>query len=372
MNFFRLINKVSPTFVVFIISLIFLMANLSAQQWDPLSFVLIGGKFDPSVYNQSYGYDGQFYYQIAKDPINGWRFVDVPAYRYQRILYPILARIFSFGNEFILPWMMILINWSSIILGCWLLEKMLIKNRFSVWYALSYGLFAGLWLSLRLDLTEPPAYLFVIAAIFAIQKDKKWLGSILFALASLTREVAIVFGVSYFFYFVRQFKIHFSIKWALVIFLPFLTWQALLFHWFGDIAIKSGGAFSTPIEFLPYRGWWGFAFINLPNFFLMSVFVFPTAILPSAVSLYISLREFIHRSISPATWMLLLNSILIIILPRSVMLDPLGMIRTLIGLVLAVLIYGIEKRSYRALNFSLLWIFLFIFVLNNGFLPNYP
>lgn len=70
--------------------------------------------------------------------------------------------------------------------------------------------------------------------------------------------------------------------------------------------------------------------------------------------------------------MLSLNSVLIAILPQSILLDPLGLIRTLIGLVTAVLVFGIEKRSFRILNFSLLWIFLFIFVINNGFLPDYP
>lgn len=56
----RLSYAIGPTLITFIISTIFLTYHLSSHSWNPLSFVLIGGKFDPKVNNQSYGYDGQF------------------------------------------------------------------------------------------------------------------------------------------------------------------------------------------------------------------------------------------------------------------------------------------------------------------------
>lgn len=368
----RFINTIGPTFVVFVFSSFFLIYHLSSHNWDPFSFVLIGGKFDPKINNQSYGYDGQFSYQIAKDPVNGWRYLDVPAYRYQRILYPILARSLSLGNQVLLPWMLILINYFSIIFATLLLEKILKINNLTRWYALSYGFFAGLWLSLRLDLTEPLAFLFVIVAIVAIQKEKILLGSLFLILASLTREVTIIFTISFLLSSLFQQNQTNRSKWFIVALLPFIIWQALLFGLFGEFAIRSGGAFATSIEILPYRGWWGFALKNLSAFFLMSLFVFPTAIVPSVVCLWTSIKELLRRNTTPGTWMLFFNSALIAILPQSILLDPLGLIRTLIGLIVAILVFGLEKRSFRVLNFSLLWLFLFIFVINGGFLPDYP
>ncbi|WP_416181020.1 AZOBR_p60025 family cell surface glycopolymer formation protein [Bellilinea sp.] len=368
----RLIRTIGPTLIVLVTSTIYLTFHLSSHNWDPFSFVLIGGKFDPQVNNQSYGYDGQFSYQIAKDPVNGWRYLDVPAYRYQRIFYPMLARALSLGNEVLLPWMLILINWFSLIFATLLLEKILKLNNISRWYALSYGFFAGLWLSLRLDLTEPLAFLFVIVAVFTIQKEKIWLGSLFLILASLTREVTIIFTISFLLSSLFQKNCTNRTKWLIVVLLPFLIWQALLFERFGEFAIRSGGAFATSTEILPYRGWWGFAFKNLSAFFLMSLFVFPTAIVPSFVCLWTSIKELLRRNTTPGSWMLFFNAVLITILPQSILLDPLGLIRTLIGLVVAILVFGIEKQSFRVLNFSLLWLFLFIFVINGGFLPDYP
>ena len=106
----RIRLALSPWMIVLFVAGIYLINALSSRQWDPMAFVLVGGQFDNRVQNNSLGYDGQFVYQIGRDPLNGWRYVDVPAYRYQRILYPILARVLSLGNSTVLPWTLILIN----------------------------------------------------------------------------------------------------------------------------------------------------------------------------------------------------------------------------------------------------------------------
>ncbi|HEY7155859.1 MAG TPA: hypothetical protein VH575_17990, partial [Gemmataceae bacterium] len=57
------------------------------------------------------GYDGQFYYSLARAP---WgrhgRDIDVPAVRQARILYPALSWLLSAGDPFRLFWVMPLIN----------------------------------------------------------------------------------------------------------------------------------------------------------------------------------------------------------------------------------------------------------------------
>jgi hypothetical protein len=52
-------------------------------------------------FNQSYGWDGQFYHEIAHDPFLAediWKYVDNPRLRYRRILVPGLAYVLAWGN----------------------------------------------------------------------------------------------------------------------------------------------------------------------------------------------------------------------------------------------------------------------------------
>src|SRR4051812_40184986 len=45
------------------------------------------------------GYDGQFTYYIARDLLDAKPNLDVPAYRFQRILHPLMVRLLSLGQE---------------------------------------------------------------------------------------------------------------------------------------------------------------------------------------------------------------------------------------------------------------------------------
>ena len=58
---------------------------------DPLDLVQIGTMFSEGKQNGTEGYDGQFVYYIARNlnPHQVKDYLDVPAYRYQRILLPL-------------------------------------------------------------------------------------------------------------------------------------------------------------------------------------------------------------------------------------------------------------------------------------------
>ncbi len=77
-------------------------------EWNMTGFITIGDHFVPAelrpddavIFEGTMGYDGQFYYMIAHDPFiikAIHRHLDIPAYRYQRIMYPWLVHIFSLG-----------------------------------------------------------------------------------------------------------------------------------------------------------------------------------------------------------------------------------------------------------------------------------
>ena len=87
-----------PWTVTLVVGLLYVSWILSLGAGDPLTFVEIGTRFSERDPAGTEGYDGQFFYYIAVDPAGARPKIDVPAYRYQRILYPLLVRWLSLGQ----------------------------------------------------------------------------------------------------------------------------------------------------------------------------------------------------------------------------------------------------------------------------------
>lgn len=365
----RLAVRVRPWQIVALCALVYVLVTLARFGWDPMAFVLVGGHFDPRAPGGSLGYDGQFAYQIARDPWAGWRYVDVPAYRYQRILYPLLARVLSLGSASLVPWLLILINLAALPGGTALTEAFLVAHGTGRWYALTYGLYVGLLMPVRLDLTEPLAFLLVQAGVLAFSRDRTWLSAVWFALAALTRETTLLFALAYGLSLLFTGRRGRALGWGGMVVAPFLAWQVALRVWLGSWGVGSGGALSTPFECVPFRGWWIVATANPAAFVVMSLLVVPMALLPAVVSLVAALRDLVRGSRGPAVWALLTNALVFPFLPTSNVLDPLGLSRTTAGLVTAVVNYGGQQRARRALNYSLLWIITAVFLFKDSFLP---
>ncbi|MEX2261449.1 MAG: hypothetical protein WD696_05835 [Bryobacteraceae bacterium] len=95
----------------------------------------IGSKFsrspelasaNPHVFQNSYGYDGQFYLYIAQDPFFTKGFassVDVPRLRYRRILIPFAAWALGLGNQTRIVYAYILVVLAFLFLGAWWLAR---------------------------------------------------------------------------------------------------------------------------------------------------------------------------------------------------------------------------------------------------------
>jgi hypothetical protein len=80
-------NQGTPTLLVVTVCLIYVLGVLISAAGNPLAFALLGTRFSEGDPQGSEGYDGQFAYQIALRPLDAASYLDVPAYRYQRILY---------------------------------------------------------------------------------------------------------------------------------------------------------------------------------------------------------------------------------------------------------------------------------------------
>jgi hypothetical protein len=147
--------------------------------------------------HKGFGWDGQFYYFIAVDPVNARYFVDDPSYRYKHILFPLLARLFALGRASVIPYTMVLINLLAVSGGTLALAAWLRRNAISPWLALIYGLYPALFLSVRLDYTEPLSYGLMALAVYlySFGGRRQVLGSsVCFALSALARDKAIAFA----------------------------------------------------------------------------------------------------------------------------------------------------------------------------------
>lgn len=363
-----LFSSVRPIHICAVFAALYLLAILSAHQWNPMAFVRIGGHFDPRVGGEEMGYDGQFAYQIAREPLEGWRYCDVPAYRYQRIFYPLVVRMLTFGQEGVIPWMMVTVNLIAYLAAVWLLEKLLAAYRQSAWYALAYGLFIGVLMSIRLDLNEPLAYALVLAGIWDWIRENKGRGVLFFALAILTKEITVIFLSAFtlaeFFHNKKGAVIHLLTGIA-----PFVVWRLALIYFFQDPEFHSGGAMASSFEWIPYFGWWKTALYAPQYFFTISLLIVPLVILPSFTGLWISIRDLIHGKVDESTLTLLATCGVIPLLPTSNLIDPLGISRTLIAVVIAFLFYGAKQDNKHVLRDCLLFCITAVFIWQDSFLP---
>src|SRR5690606_17717407 len=200
--------------------------------------------------NGSEGYDGQFFYAIARyaDPQEAAQYLDVPAYRYQRILLPLLARGLSFGSASLTAWMLPLVGLVAHLMGVQLLGQLLQRWGQSRWYALGYGLLLGCLLSIRLALPETLAFALVIAAVWCEQTGRSRWAWLLLSLAVFAKETALLFvaaqGLSYL--FARRWRDAAGL--ARVVGLPLLAFRLWLLGQFGSLGFGLGGANATGLE----------------------------------------------------------------------------------------------------------------------------
>ncbi len=302
------------------------------------------------------GYDGQFTYYIALDPANASPHLDVPAYRYQRILHPILARLLALGQEPLIPWTIVAINLVMLAAGTVAFEQLLTAERTSRWYALTYGLFGGVFFAVRVSTSEPLAYGLVLLAIVAAQRNHLTWQAVLLALATLAKETTLLFTAGYLLYYLLERRWRDLARLAVIGVIPFAVWQMFLLVWLGQLGIGSGGAMATPFELIPFMGIWRTADYGLAVFVAFGLLLIPAAVLPTLWALWRGLRDLVRHRWHPYVFIMLANAAIMPFVPFSTYREPLGIARFLVGLVIGVALYAALRRARRALVYSTLWI----------------
>jgi hypothetical protein len=316
------------------------------------------------------GYDGQFTYFIATDPspaavitqVQTIR-ADVPAYRYQRILLPLLARLLGLGQPTLIVWAIPLINLIAQCMGVALVEVLLVELGISRWYAMVYGLFPGLAVAVQIDLTEPLAYMLVALGYYLHWRDRPWLSALCFGLSLFAKETTLLFLAAQLAYslFARDWRRVLAL--GLLAGLPFVVWQVVLKLIFGSFGLGSGGYLGTPFEIIPFNGIWQI----LPAKGLVVLVVFllflgPWVMFPSIWGIIASVRQLWLRNWHPYVWALAANAAIIPFTPFSTFREPVAMLRFCVGLMLATLLFAGLLKITRALNYSWFWLAMLVFL----------
>lgn len=354
-----------PALVSLVLLVLLAATQVILQGGDPLGLARLGTRYNLGDPNGSEGYDGQFVYYIAQtpDPELARPKLDVPAYRYQRILLPLLARALSLGNSSWLAWSLVALGVLSQAAGVWAVARLMESWASNRWYALVYGLFAGFTLSVSVFLPEPLAYSLVAWGLYAHLRDKPLLSAALLGLALFAKETVIFFPLAVLAEHLWRRRWREAALLAGVTFLPFALFQLWLWRVFGQPGIGSGGAMATSFELIPF---WGLLQIGRYSLFylLMMLVVFaPAVILPVVWGLWSSIQRLLKGEGNFVVFALLANAAILPFLPFSTYRETGGLIRFCCGLALAVELFSACYRRQRAMNYSIFWIVLNVFLL---------
>jgi len=166
-------------------------------------FILVGRHFaTPAQLPHSmpvaptYGYDGQFFYRLALNPLNfrptAYGITMDHSYRYMRIGYPALTWLVSLGQHFLVPVMLVAVNVAAIgALGYLGALFAVDGGRHALAGLLLPGYF-GLITSLSRDTAEPLAAALLLAGLLAIRARRPVLAAALLVYGALTRETVMV------------------------------------------------------------------------------------------------------------------------------------------------------------------------------------
>jgi hypothetical protein len=368
--------------VVLAFCLVYLSVILALNDGDVKAFVTIGSCYSSCNFHVDQGcpagtkngYDGQYAYYIARDPKGSIGCMDVPAYRYQRILLPMLGRVLSFGVEALIPVVFVVVNLIALVGSTAVVEYLLADQGASRWCALAYGLFFGSVVGVRLSTVEPLAYGLAILAIGLSRRtpERTWLIALVSLAAMLAKETTGLFVAGFVLWYGTHRRWRDAALITLVVGAPFALWQIYLYKWIGAFGAGPGGGGKSSFEIIPYNGMWRIytETKSLAVFLLLGGLFIPSVVIPSAWGVWTTLRElWKERHRLPEThlytWLHLANAGIIVFVPFSTYREFLGIFRFTTGMVITHLLYtALRFPGRRPLIYSTLWIVLLLFVVS--------
>ncbi|MDA8263526.1 MAG: hypothetical protein M0Z47_11930 [Actinomycetota bacterium] len=202
------------------VNLVYLIARLAvAAHGDIGALVVAGSNFVtgsqvpvhlPVVAGS--GYDGQFYFRIAMAPFNfAPHALGVTldgAFRLQRIGYPLVAWLLSFGSAHLLLYVLPLVNLAALAGLGWILARFAVASGKHPFFGLLTALYPGYAFSLGRDLTEPLAAFTLVLGLYLLERRRYLFSALSLSATVLTREtgtlVVMAIGISWLYGWLRQ------------------------------------------------------------------------------------------------------------------------------------------------------------------------
>jgi len=362
------LNPLWPALLALAVGAAYALYRMAPAGFDPLALAEIGPRFSELHAGAEPGYDGQFTYYIAldPDPAQVAPHLDVPAYRYQRILLPVLGRVLSLGQPGVIPWMLLAINLAALFAGTWLLGALLAARGSKPIHALIYGLWVGVIAAVGLDLHEPLAYGLIILAFFLYDRERLLPAALAASLALFAKETTLLFWLAL---LAAEPGRGWNRARTGLVFggLLFLAWQGWLWMTFGAPGIGSGGDMATGFELVPYMGLWRIGQHGWRALLLFAVILVPTIVLPSLWGVVAAVRRVLRtRAAGRESLALGLNALVVAFAPFSTFREPLGIVRLADGMVLATVLFCSRSRDNRVLNYAMFWIALLFLLVQQG------
>jgi hypothetical protein len=254
--------------VAVVAGILFVALRLHSYDWNPTGFVHAGGRFvDPAaaphgliVRAGEVGFDGAGYYRLALNPFTSSANehgieLDLPAFRQQRIMYPLIAWAASFGGRpGAVPWALIAVNVAALfavaVLGAMLARAL---GR-SAWWGLALAAYPGFAVALGLDTAEIVAASFALGGAWMLVRSKPGWATACLVAAMLTRETTLLFALGV------------GVAWAIergagrkttypatVFAIPisgYVIWQALLWARWGELPLARGSGLDISVPLL--------------------------------------------------------------------------------------------------------------------------
>ncbi len=331
--------RINPVLITALTTLffaaVFILLILSNHAWDPRALILERPPTAEPGQRWGIGYDAQFYYKIAVDPTGAFKEMDLPAHRYLRIVFPMLARLFSLGNPEYVPVAMIGINLSAVFLGVYALGALAKRREASPTIAVFWVVSFGYLLALRLDMLEPLATGLAITGWWQHEKGNKKLAIALFIFAGLTKEIGLVIPLALGSWTLinRQWRETF-IVWG-GSFAPYFLWQQVLLKW----EISAGVQVVNPnhLTLVPFSGF--AANEDFSSRVLMIIWVIFPFVLVGLDAFWLGLRSNWRGRIGLDSLMVLAHVGFMSVLPEETWFDTTAVFRTTIGGVAVILLW---------------------------------
>ena len=192
-----------PALVVAMVLALAIGPGLTAFRGNPTGFVRFGREYVPvihppagAVVDRWTGYDGQYFWVLARDPLLE-RDATMAAFTHQgfrlgRIGYPALAYALAGGQEDAIPWSLLAVNVITILALTLAFGAYARRRGWSGWWALGVGLLPGLEFVTMGDLSGAVAVAFMLGGLMAFERGKRWPAGCLLAAAGLTREAMLL------------------------------------------------------------------------------------------------------------------------------------------------------------------------------------